>query len=144
MSLQDPIAKMSKTDDKPGNYIALLDGPDTVRSKIRKAVTDPGSEIVASADKPAISNLLAIFAGVTGISIDQLQERYTGKGYGQFKTDLADAVIACLDPIQRRYRRLMQDPHELDRVLPRGAVRACQRARHVLANVYDRLGLVHA
>jgi tryptophanyl-tRNA synthetase len=142
MGLQQPTNKMSKTDPNPANYIALLDEPDVIRRKVRRAVTDPGSEVVVSPDKPAISNLLAIFAGVSGASIEDLQDRYTGRGYGRFKEDLAEAVIECLEPIRQRYRAIADDRSELEMVLACGAASAQQRAEVTLDTVYDVLGLV--
>jgi tryptophanyl-tRNA synthetase len=142
MGLQNPAGKMSKTDLNPANYIALIDEPDTIRRKIRRAVTDPGSEVVVSADKPAISNLLAIFAGVTGASIEELEQRYVGRGYGQFKEDLAEAVIESLTEVQRRYRALSEDRSELEAMLVRGAESARRRSEVTLNRVYDALGLV--
>ena len=142
MGLQDPAGKMSKTDANPANYIALLDEPDTIRRKIRRAVTDPGSEVVASADKPAISNLLAIFAGLTGTSVEELQQRYVGRGYGQFKEDLAEAVVESLGVIRQRYRAIAEDRGGLEAILARGAESARRRAQATLGRVYDALGLV--
>jgi tryptophanyl-tRNA synthetase len=142
MGLQQPGGKMSKTDPNPANYIALLDEPDAIRRKVRRAVTDPGSDISVSADKPAISNLLAIFASVTDASIEELQDRYVSRGYGRFKEDLAEAVIECLRPIRQRYQVLAEDRGELETLLARGAASAQQRAEVTLDKVQDVLGLV--
>jgi tryptophanyl-tRNA synthetase len=142
MTLQDPAAKMSKTDAKPANYIALLDDRDTVERKIRRAVTDPGNQVVASPDKPAISNLLAIYAGVTDEPIGQIEHRYAGKGYGQFKQDLAERLVEFLRPIQHRYRALIENHALLHEILGRGAATARQRAQVTLARVYEALGLL--
>lgn len=141
MSLQDLAAKMSKTDPKPANYIALLDEPDAIRRKIRRAVTDPGTEVVASPDKPAISNLLMIYTAISGETLEQIQLRCAGKGYGQFKEDLAERLVRFLQPIREGYEALIQDSRRLDEILLRGARQAGERASHVLARVYDRMGL---
>lgn len=142
MSLQDPTSKMSKTDANPANYIALLDDADTIRRKIRKAVTDPGSEIGGSPHKPAVTNLLTIYAATADEPVEAVEARYAGRGYGQFKADLAELLIEVLRPIRQRYEAIRQDRQALDVALLRGAARACARARHVLADVFGTLGLV--
>lgn len=142
MSLQEPAAKMSKTDPNPANYIAIVDEPDGIRRKIQRAVTDPGTHVACGADKPAITNLLTIYAGVAHKPIQAIEAQYAGKGYGQFKKDLADLVISFLEPIREKYRALRQDQRQLDEVLLKARALACQRAQRVLKEVHDRLGLV--
>jgi tryptophanyl-tRNA synthetase len=124
MGLDDPTKKMSKSASTAANFIALSDAPDVIRKKINRAVTDSGSEIVAREDKPAITNLLTIFSLVTNTPITELEARYEGSGYGQFKRDLGDAVAEHLDPIQKRMNELTGDPDELRRILHRGTERA--------------------
>jgi tryptophanyl-tRNA synthetase len=142
MDLQEPTAKMSKSEESPQGTLALLDAPDAVRKKIKTAVTDSDREIVAREDKPAISNLLAIYSAVTERPVAALESDYAGKGYGDLKRDLADAVVAFLDPIQARYREIIGDQAELARVLERGAQKAQAVAAKTLADVYERVGFL--
>src|SRR3954468_8789722 len=100
MALDEPTAKMSKSAPTPAGYIALLDEPDVLRRKIGRAKTDSGTEIVASPEKPAITNLLGIYAGVTDDTIPEIEEQYRNKGYGDFKKDLAEVVVERLSPIR--------------------------------------------
>ena len=142
MDLQVPTAKMSKSEDSPQGTIDLLDPPDVIRKKIKVAVTDSGREIVARDDKPAIANLLSIFSAASGESIEALEQRYQGKGYGDFKNDVAEALVAYLTPVQERYRTYAEDPAELDRVLDFGAEKAQAIAVKTLDRVYERIGFV--
>src|SRR5215210_226580 len=96
MALDDPTKKMSKSSPLPASYIALLDDPDTIRRKIRRAKTDSGTEITASPDKPAITNLLEIYAVMAGKAIPELEEQYEGSGYGEFKKQLAAVIVEAL------------------------------------------------
>ena len=124
MDLQNPEAKMSKSEDSPQGTIDLLDPPDVIRKKIKTAVTDSGKEIVARDDKPAITNLLSVYSVASGKSIPELESEYAGKGYGDLKKDLADALIAYLEPIQERYKKFASDPSEVAKILEGGAEKA--------------------
>ncbi|MGB1579922.1 MAG: tryptophan--tRNA ligase [Nevskiales bacterium] len=118
MSLQDPTAKMSKSDDVESNVIRLLDEPKKVAKKIKRSVTDSDTEIRFDPDnKPGVSNLLSILAAVTDQSIAQLEVDYQGKMYGALKTDTADAVVAFLEPIQARYAAYQSDRPALAAIL---------------------------
>lgn len=141
MSLQNPLEKMSKSSADPRSFIALLDPPDVIRKKIRSAVTDSGREIrYDPEEKPAISNLLVIYSLATGESIESLEERYAGAGYGKFKADLAEAVVAMLEPIQRRFAEL-SEPGVIEEILASGAERAEKIARETVARVQAAMGL---
>lgn len=140
MDLQDPSAKMSKSDESPQGTIDLLDPPDAIRRKVRSAVTDSGREIVARPDKPAIGNLIEIYSSLTGRTIADVEAAYEGKGYADFKSDLADIVVAALEPVQERYRTYASDPGQLGRVLEMGAQKAQAVAAKTLAAVYERVG----
>ncbi len=142
MGLQTPEAKMSKSDENEGNTIYLLDEPKRIIKKIKRAVTDSGAEVRAAADKPGISNLLSIFAAVSGRTVADLEVDYGSSGYGRFKTDLADAVVAFMEPVQARYRELQADPAYLDGVLAAGARNANARAEAKLRQVHDALGFL--
>ena len=141
MALDEPTQKMSKSSPTPAGYIALLDEPDTIRRKIRRAVTDSGTEIVASPEKPAITNLLGIYAALAGQTIPELEERYRGKGYGAFKQDLAEVVVEALFPIRERALELLDDPRELDEILEAGAERARKVASSTLQSAQAKMGL---
>ncbi len=143
MSLDDPTQKMSKSeaDVRPGSVLLLVDPPDVVSKKIRSAVTDSGRDIVAREDKPAIANLLAIFSAVEGTPVPELEERFAASGYGDFKSALAEAVVARLDPIRRRYEELMGDPGETAGLLAAGAARAAEAAEKTMEVVRERVGL---
>ena len=143
--LQDPTAKMSKSASAPGGILELLDAPAVLRKKVRGAVTDTGREVRYDlVGKPGISNLLTIASTLTGRGIPELEAAYDGRGYGDFKKDLAEQVVAFVEPIQRRTAELMDDPAELDRLLSLGAERAQTVATETLSRAYDRLGFLPA
>lgn len=142
MSLQTPTAKMSKSDPNPNGTLSLVDTPEAVRKKILAAVTDSGSEIRASDDKPGITNLLAIFSAVTNRPIPTIEDEFSTKGYGTFKNALADAVIARLDPVRTRYEDLIKDTAHLDQVLAAGAAIAQKTAWRTLSKVHRKTGFV--
>jgi tryptophanyl-tRNA synthetase len=141
MALDEPAEKMSKSSPRPASYVAILDDPDTIRRKIRRAVTDSGTEIVAGPEKPAITNLLDIYAAMTGKSVLDLEEQYEGKGYGDFKKDLAEVVAQGLSPIRERALELLDDPRELDELLEAGAGRAQKVAHSTLQSAQAKMGL---
>lgn len=141
MSLTDPERKMSKSDPEE-SFIALLDDADTVRRKLRRAVTDSGSEIRYDPEgKPGVSNLLTILSVLSGEGLESLCGRLEGKGYGALKDAAADAVVSALAPIQKRYAQLMADRKYLDEVLSTNAARAAYAASKTLRQVYRKIGL---
>ena len=141
MALDDPTAKMSKSSPVPSSYIALLDDPDTIRRKIRRSKTDSGTAIVASPEKPAITNLLEIYAVMAGKSILELEEQYEGSGYGDFKKDLAKVLVEALSPIRERALELLDNARELDELLEAGAEKARKVASSTLHDAWAKLGL---
>ncbi len=141
MALDDSTSKMSKSSAVPGSYVAILDEPDTVRRKIRRAKTDSGSEITASPDKPAITNLLDVYSASTGRPVSEIEADYEGKGYGDLKKDLAEVVVDGLAPVRDRAHELLDDPAELDYLLESGARRAQEVALPTLERAKGRLGL---
>ena len=141
--LQDPTSKMSKSASSPNGLVDMLDEPSVTAKKIRSAVTDSGSEVrFDEEEKPGVSNLLRIYSALTDTPIDKLEDEYAGKGYGDFKKDLADVVVEFVTPFRDRTRELMDDQGHLDAILASGAERARGVARRTLADVYDRVGLV--
>lgn len=142
MSLQDPTKKMSKSDPNPKSRIELLDDPDTIRLKIKKAVTDSGREIFYDPEKkPAISNLLAIFSELSGKSIKDIEEEFQGKSYVEFKEALGEVVIETLKPIQNKFKELIEEKDYLRKVLDEGRKYTLERAEKKVKKVKELLGL---
>lgn len=139
-SLQDPNRKMSKSDANQSGCVYLLDPPETVRKKIRSAVTDSGSEVRADPEKPGITNLLAIMSAATGKPVEDLEAEFSGAQYGTFKSAVADSVVAVLEPIQEKYNALQQDKAYLDKTFKEGAEVAQKRAYKMLSKVYRKVG----
>ncbi len=140
MSLADPLSKMSKSDKKVVATIGLLDEPDVIKKKIAKAVTDSGSTIEYSDEKPALKNLLTIYSACSGQSIKDIVKHYDGTGYKLFKEGLSKVVIEHLRPIQERYRKLDADPSLFHALLSQGAEKANLVATATLRNVKDAVG----
>lgn len=142
MGLDDPLKKMSKSAASPQNYIALSDDADTIRKKIMRAVTDTDSVVrYDPATKPAISNLLTIYHHMSGETMDKIEARFTGKGYGDFKKDLAEVIISHLAPITKKIQEFKQDPGELTRMLDDGREAARAIAEAKMRLVRERVGL---
>jgi tryptophanyl-tRNA synthetase len=141
MALDEPEKKMSKSGAE-GSYIALLDRPDVIRKKIKRATTDSQTTIVFDEARPAIFNLLSIYQLLSGQTRQTIEAEFAGKGYGQFKAALADLIVAALEPIQQRYDGIMSDPGELDRLLKRGADAVRPIAEQTLRTVKERVGLL--
>jgi tryptophanyl-tRNA synthetase len=140
--LQNPEAKMSKSNEPKGT-INIMDDSAITLKKIKSAVTDLGSEIRFDVEsKPGVSNLLGIYSAVSGRSVDQLVSDLAGKGYGDLKTEVAEAVLAVIEPIRDRANELLSDTAELDRLLGLGADRANAQAEQTLADVYDKIGFI--
>ena len=142
MSLQEPTHKMSKSDENQNAVLYILDPPDVLRKKIMSSVTDSGNEIVARDDKPGIANLLQIHSALSGQSIAELEASFVGKGYGELKKEVADVIIAALEPVQARYDELIQDKAYLESVLKAGAAAAQKLAYKTLGKVYRKAGFV--
>ncbi len=142
MGLDDPMVKMSKSAGSEYNYISLSDTPDIIRKKIRKAVTDSGTTVEFDEEKrPAIANLLTIYSAVSGEPIETIVQRYVGKGFGDFKKDLAEVVVTGLAPIQQKIHEWMSDKEQLDQILADGAEKARDLAQPRMAEIRKRMGL---
>ena len=139
--LDNPGKKMAKSAGSEYNFIALSDEPDVVRKKISRAVTDSGSEIVAREDKPAMTNLLNIFSGVSGRDIKSLEADFVGRGYGDFKKALAEEIILFLEPKQARYKEIIADKEKLRKILIDGAQSVEPIAQKTLNEVKSKIGL---
>ena len=142
MSLQDPTQKMSKSDPNENAYILLLDKPDAIVRKIKRAVTDSGSEVRRGEGKEGIENLMSIYGAVTGKTMEETEAEFEGKGYGVFKSAVADAVVAALEPIQKKYAELTANRDYLEDVYRSGAQIAERTAFKTIAKVYRKVGFI--
>jgi tryptophanyl-tRNA synthetase len=145
MSLQDPLKKMSKSDDNVNNFVGLLEDPKKIAKKIKRAVTDSDDQAriyFDTIEKPGVSNLLSLLSCATGTSIDTLLPSYEDKMYGHLKSDVADAIVALVEPIQAKYHALRDDQTELNRIMQIGSGKASQRAAVTLAKAYAAVGFV--
>ena len=140
MDLQEPEKKMSTTGGTAQGTVLVADPPDVIRRKFKTAVTDTGKAVVRSADKPGITNLIDIMSVATGEEPEAIEARYDGRGYADFKGDVAEAVIALLEPVRLRYEGLLADPGELERLLAVGAGKAAAASAPTLAAMYERMG----
>ncbi len=142
MSLQDPESKMSKSDRDENAFILMLDNKDAIRRKIRRAVTDSLGIVAYSDQQPGLKNLLNIYSVLSDKSVDSIVANYDGKGYGEFKDDLADVVIQALSPIQERYKEYRQDKVFLESIYREGADKAEAFAAKTLRKVYKKVGFI--
>jgi tryptophanyl-tRNA synthetase len=139
MSLAEPEKKMSKSDTNAAGSIFLLDDADTITKKLKRAVTDSGTEIKFDESRPAINNLLTIYGLLTGKTNAESESHFEGKGYGHFKTELAEVVVEFLRPFQERVNQY--DDAQLEQILTRGAEKARGIAKQTLGSVYEKLGI---
>jgi tryptophanyl-tRNA synthetase len=142
MDLQEPTKKMSTTSGTPQGTLLMLDPPEVIRKKVKSAVTDSGTEVRRAQDKPGVTALIEIMNVATGEEPEAIEARYDGGGYGRFKADVAEAVIALLEPIQARFHGFRDDPAELARLLAVGAEKARAASAPTLAQMYERMGFV--
>jgi tryptophanyl-tRNA synthetase len=142
MDLQEPERKMSTTLGTPQGTLSLLDPPEVLAKKVKSAVTDSGREVQRGPGTEGIANLIDIMSVATGEEPDAIESLYDGAGYGQFKSDVADAVVALVAPIQERYRELRADAAELQRLLGIGADKARGASAPTLEQMYERMGFV--
>ncbi|MFN7685399.1 MAG: tryptophan--tRNA ligase [Oligoflexia bacterium] len=142
MSLQDPTSKMSKSDPDPHASVFLFDSDDLIRKKIKRAVTDSGSEITDEDSKPGVKNLLNIQSAITGTPIASLVTQYAGKQYGHLKVETAEIVVQAIGPLRKEAERLYHDRTHLEQILQKGAERARQKAAKTLERAYCRVGLL--
>lgn len=143
MSLQDPLKKMSKSDDNPNNVIRILEDPKSILKKLKRAVTDSDNPPVIAYDwekKPGVSNLLELLSASTNKSVEELVEHYKGQMYGTFKSEVGEAVVEMLRPIQEEYQRLRADEGYLNEVFAKGAVNTSAVAQKTLDDVYRKVG----
>ena len=141
MGLDDPTKKMSKSATSPKNYISLMDDPKTVEKKIKSAMTDSGSSVKAGDDRPALSNLLAIYSLLTHRPVKDIENDYLGKGYADFKTDLAEVLNLWLKPFQAEINGYLKHEKDLVKILEDGATRAREMAERKMQKVREKIGV---
>ena len=142
MSLQTPEMKMSKSDPNPNGFVKLLDDPDTIMRKFKRAVTDSDNVIKASPEKPGVTNLLSIYSSVTDKTIEEAEREFDGKGYGDFKLAVGEAVVSALKPLQTEFDRLSKDKAYVESVYKKGAELANYLSNKTLRKVYKKVGFV--
>jgi tryptophanyl-tRNA synthetase len=141
MSLADPDAKMSKSDENENAYISMLDKPEAIQRKCKRAVTDSDGQVRFSEDKPGVSNLMSIYGAATGKTMEQIEAEFEGQGYGILKSRVADALCEELAPLQQRYEKIRADKAYLGSVIQNGAEQARRNAERMLRKVHKKLGL---
>lgn len=142
MSLAEPERKMSKSDANVNAFISMDDDTDTIIRKFKRAVTDSDNKIIYADEKPGISNLLTIYTAFTGKTIEEAEKEFDGKGYGDFKLKVGEAVASVIDPIRQEKNKILADKDYLDTVLANGAERAARIAYRTLNKVYKKVGLL--
>ena len=141
-NLLDPSKKMSKSDPNTKSFILMTDEPATILKKFRSAVTDSEASVRYAEGKDGINNLMEIYSACTGKTYEQIEDEFRGKGYGDFKSAVGEAVVASLEPIQIRYKELISDKKYLDELAQKGAANAERLAKRTIEKVYKKVGLV--
>lgn len=142
MSLQEPTKKMSKSDSNENGYILVVDDPDTIRRKIKRCVTDSIGIVKNSDEQPGIKNLISIYSKLDNKSVEEIEAMYEGKGYGDFKADVAEVIVENLRPIREKYDDLLKNKDYLESVYAQGAQKAEKTARKTLRKVYKKVGFI--
>lgn len=142
MSLADPTRKMSKSDENQNGFILLMDKPEDIMRKFKRAVTDSDSRIIISEDKAGVSNLITIYSLATGKTVEEVEAEFVGKGYGEFKPAVGEAVVELLRPIREKTEDLLKNKDYLESVYREGANKASYMARKTLDKVYRKVGFV--
>lgn len=143
MSLQNPMEKMGKSDENQNAFVKILDKPEDIIRKFKKAVTDSESAVYFDQEnKPGVSNLMSIYSSVTGLTYDQIQKDFEGKGYGDFKITVGEAVVEALRPVREKYDSLVKDKVYLESVYKEGAERAAYIAEKTLSKVKRKVGFL--
>ncbi|MBR3672895.1 MAG: tryptophan--tRNA ligase [Clostridia bacterium] len=143
MGLQDPTSKMSKSSTLPNDTILLIDTPEEIMKKVKKAVTDSDGIVKYDEEnKPGISNLMEIYGIITSKTMDEIENEFEGQGYGNFKVAVADAIIKELEPFRNKYNELMANPSYLEEIYNKGAKKASEVASKTLKDVYEKIGII--
>jgi tryptophanyl-tRNA synthetase len=143
MSLAEPTAKMSKSDENQNAVVYILDSKDDVLRKFKKAVTDSEAVVRYSEDKPGVSNLMTVYRAFTGKSFEEIEREFDGKGYGDFKLAVGEVCADGLAPVREEFARLMADKAHLEEVMKRGADEAAYYSRKTMSKVRRRIGFVN-
>lgn len=142
MSLQEPTKKMSKSDDNPNGAILIMDPPEVIRKKISRAVTDSLGVVKYSDEQPGVKNLMTILSCTTGMTTEEIEKKYDGQGYAQFKIDVAEAIIKELEPMQNRIKELLDNKTELEEIYKKGAEKANYISRKTLRKMQKKIGFI--
>jgi len=142
MDLQEPAKKMSKSSDNPNSYILMMDPPEVIRKKISRSVTDSMGVVKYNDDQPGIKNLMTLMNCATGMSFGDMEKKYEGQGYAQFKIDVAEALIADLEPIQKRALELVEDKTQLEAIYRKGAEKASAVANKTVRKMMKKIGFI--
>lgn len=143
MGLQDPTAKMSKSATNLNDVIFLNDSPEDIRKKLKKAVTDSENCVrYDKENKPGVSNLMTIYALLEEKTMEEIEKEFAGKGYGDFKTAVTEAIVKKLEPLQQKYCGLLENPEKLKAIYEKGAKKAAKRANQIVNDVYQKVGLI--
>lgn len=142
MDLQEPTKKMSKSSENPNSYILMMDPPDVIRKKINRSVTDSIGEVNYCDEQPGVKNLITILSSITEMSTDEIVEKYKGKGYAEFKNDVAEAIVGELEPIQNKVKELVKDKKYLESIYKSGAEKANYIANKTLRKMQKKIGFI--
>ncbi|MGG7162672.1 tryptophan--tRNA ligase [Clostridium ihumii] len=142
MDLQNPEKKMSKSEDNPNSYILIMDEPDIIRKKISRAVTDSIGEVKYSDEQPGVKNLMTILSNIKGYTFEEIENKYKGQGYAQFKNDVAEAIVEELTPVQERVKALLENKSELEEIYKKGAEKANYVANKTLRKMQKKIGFI--
>ncbi|NLM36342.1 MAG: tryptophan--tRNA ligase [Clostridiales bacterium] len=142
MDLQNPTKKMSKSEENPNGYILIMDPPEVIRKKISRAVTDSIGEVRYSDDQPGVKNLMNILISLTGVSPEEIEKKYAGKGYAEFKKDVAEAIVAELEPIQNKVKEILADKAYLEKIYKAGAEKAYYMSLKTLRKMQKKIGFI--
>ncbi|WP_034439307.1 tryptophan--tRNA ligase [Clostridium ihumii] len=142
MDLQNPEKKMSKSEDNPNSYILIMDEPDVIRKKISRAVTDSIGEVKYSDEQPGVKNLMTILSNIKGYTFEEIENKYKGQGYAQFKNDVAEAIVEELTPVQERVKALLENKSELEEIYKKGAEKANYVANKTLRKMQKKIGFI--
>ncbi len=143
MGLQNPLAKMSKSAEDPNDKILLTDTPDEIRKKLKKAVTDSENQVRYDVEtKPGVSNLMTIYGTIKDKTMADIEKEFEGRGYGDLKNVVAEAIISKLEPLQAKYNELLENPEELKAIYEKGDKKAIEKTTPLLKEVYRKVGLV--
>ena len=141
MSLQDPLKKMSKSDDNVNNYISIMDEPNVIMNKVKRAMTDSDNEIIYSDQKPGIKNLIDIYSSLSGESVEDTVNRFEGNGYGIFKKEVGEVVVQTFKPMQDKYKDLQKNKDYIDAIIKKNGDTANYLATKTLRKVQKKVGL---